>query len=169
MAQRSRYNFAMNAHAPDVMPETKIFELKTDKKDDDDIDGHFVVSGEPQVESGKQDYLDKVFTKIEVIKDPKLSDNVIGNHITAALPVAVSNIIMMAWFHQMPILGSDHECSCGQCTKCEATVHMLDHSLDVAAYRMRAWLTSHGFNNKTKESLQSFAIQHKHVMAATRH
>ena len=97
-------------------------------------------------------FLDRVFANYRlstyqkgnysVIRDPQLEDSYLGRQLAAAWPLYMTNAIFLTVFGINPLLliTSDFECTCGACMKCQANIKMLDHSLDVAGYRMRMHL-----------------------------
>jgi len=109
-----------------------------------------VVGTSPQTNDNT--FLDRVFAnyrlsmyqkgEFNVLKDPQLEDSYLGRQLAAAWPLYMVNSIFLTVFGIDPLLliTSDFECTCGACMKCQANIRMLDHSLDVAGYRMRKHL-----------------------------
>lgn len=114
VARRSRFNFAMNAHSGAVEPslsEHPDFEV-SDKL------------SEPEV---KPSYFDEFFNKVEIVRDPQLGDSALGSMIASALPLAITNILLMSLWQMEPQFGSDGDCNCGLCEVCSMKVQLLDH------------------------------------------
>lgn len=96
-------------------------------------------------------FLDRIFAsrRFRVIKDPQLENSEIGRQIAAAWPLAITNFTMITVFGINSLVQVDFDCTCGQCIKCEANIRMLDHSLDVAGYRLRMSLKAFAANLHT--------------------
>lgn len=90
----------------------------------------------------------------DVNRDLKLHDSYLGRQLTAAFPLAVTNIALMTAFGvQEGMLYIDTECTCGECTKCAANIRMLDHAFDVAGYQTRLFLKNVAGKMSTQERL----------------
>lgn len=78
--------------------------------------------------------MDKLF---EVEHNATLTQSFLGRSVASTWPLAVSNAFMICCCHVNPLGAIDYDCTCGDCVKCEATINMLDHQLNVMYYGTR--------------------------------
>ena len=121
----------------------------------------FQVSDMMPMSEVKPEHFDDVF-RFDIIRDPQLGDSALGRMMASALPLAITNILLIN-MHMEPVFDSDGDCNCGQCDFCSTKVQLLDHSLDVAAYRCRKSLKAWSYAMQESPRVKNLKLMRESV------